>query len=425
MTDDLQALFAARLAALERSAGPSDWSDVRRKAGRLAARRLALRLGSGAAVALLAVVAATPALGLRGHLVHLFTSGKPAPTRVIEDFAQLDIAAPAGMAPGVIADEAREVMEVPLSTGENAVMIAAPTRSGGFCLELSTNGPARGGGGGCDRDRLGRFSPGLSIPEMSPDGAIERAPVVIDGSTLVASAAKVAIVYQDGQVGNAPVVWVSKPIDAGFFVYEVPRQHWAAGHRPVRLVLEDDDGHELARKDLPWPSPPVQQDGVPTDAIASQRRELMAITSEQGTREALWVAPSRTGGVCHWLTTDGRAGRSAGCSAGGAATPADELAVGLLSGAAPILFDGEVGAHVATVELRYQDGDVQRVQPVEGFVLAEVPSRHWPKGHRLDAIVALDASGRAIARQPFDTETPGTYPCTKPVELGHGVAACP
>jgi hypothetical protein len=425
MSDRLEPLFAAELAALEAAAGEPDWTDVRRKARRLAARRLVLRAGTAAAVAVLAVVVATPALGLRGQLVHLFANGEPAPAHVVTDFSQLDVGAPAGMAPGVIAGEARDVMEVPLSTGKNAVLWVAPTRSGGFCSFLSTSGQGSGGGGGCDRDRLGRFGPGLSIPgPISPEGTVLEPPIVIDGRTFAPQAAQVEIRYEDGDLAHTPVVWVSAPIDAGFFVYEVPRRNWEAGHRPSLLVLEDADGHELARA----PSHLDQAlqamtragrsgTGVPAEAIAPQRRELIAITTEQGTREALWVAPRQGGGRCHWLTSDGRPGREQGCPPPDA-EPRPDIVAALLSGSAPILLEGQVGGGVATLELHYRDGDVQRLQAVDGFVLGEVPSRHWPRGHCLYELVALDAEGKEISRRSFGTETPGTYPCAEPVEPG-------
>jgi hypothetical protein len=249
MSDRLESLLAARFAGLEASAGESDWAEVRRKARGLAARRLALRIGTAAMIALLTVLAATPALGgVRERIVKLFASGDPAPTRVVEDFAELDVGAPSGMAPGVIAGEAREVMEVRLSTGKTAILRVAPTRSGGFCRALSATGGGGAGGGGCDRDRSIPFSPGLMIPgPISRDGRILKPPVVIVGHTLVPEAAKVEIRYQDGEVSDSPVVWVSPPIDAGFFIYEVPERNWGVGHRPSTLILQDADGHELGR----------------------------------------------------------------------------------------------------------------------------------------------------------------------------------
>jgi hypothetical protein len=240
MTDMLEPVFSAGLAELEASAGEPDWPEVRRKARSIVARRLVVRAGAGAAVALAAALLVTPAFGLRGQLAHLFTSGKPAPAPVVRGFAGLDVYAPPGMATGVIAAEARSVMEVHLSTGKTETLWVAPTRAGGFCMGL-------GGPGGCDRDRVLRFSPEISIPRISAEGEITAAPVIISGSTLVPGATTMEVRFDDGGYATTPVVWVSQPIDAGFFVYEVPRQHWAVGRRPTLLLLEDEAGHELAR----------------------------------------------------------------------------------------------------------------------------------------------------------------------------------
>jgi hypothetical protein len=249
----IEPLLNEQLGTLAFTAGEPDWTEVRRRARRLVARRLAARVGMAAFVGIAVVLTATPALGLRAKL---FSSGKPAPPAVVKDFAQLDVAAPHGMAPGVLAGEAREVMSVPLSTGERAVLRVAPTRAHGFCVDLSTSGPEAEGAGGCDRDRSIPFSRGLSIPgPISPQGEILKPPVVIDGDTFVRGAAKVQVRFQDGEVLQTPVVWVSAPIDAGFFVYEVPEGHWAPGHRPTELVLVDESGRELGgAKSLPWPT---------------------------------------------------------------------------------------------------------------------------------------------------------------------------
>jgi hypothetical protein len=248
MNARLEQVLTARLGELEAAVGAPDWTEVRLRARRLRARRRAARLASAGAAGLVAILAATPAFGLRGQIVQLFGSSEPAPPPVVESFGQIDVAAPPGMATGVIAGEARDVLEVPLSTGKNAVVWVAPTRGGGFCRFTSTEGRDSLGGGGCDRDRVGRFAPGLSIPgPISPEGEIEAPPVIFDGDTLIHGAARVEIRFEDGESATVPVTWVSEPIDAGFFVYEVPEAHWSAGHRPVTLVLEDEDGHELAR----------------------------------------------------------------------------------------------------------------------------------------------------------------------------------
>jgi hypothetical protein len=287
MSARLEPLLSAQLGALEASAGEPNWTDVRRKARRIAARRLAVRAGTTALIGVTVVLTATPALGLRGQVVKLFSSGKPAPARVVEDFAELDATAPPGMAPGVIAGQAREVMRVPLSTGQSAVLRVAPTRAKGFCRDLSTSGPGAEGGGGCDSDRSLPFSRGLSIPgPISPQGRILKSPVVLDGDTLLHRAAKVEIRFQDGEVVVTPLVWVSPPIDAGFFIYEVPRSHWGPGHRPSALVVLDAAGRELdSAKSLIWPL-------ALTDPATSEGEHggLSVFSIRAGLREE-WVAP--------------------------------------------------------------------------------------------------------------------------------------
>jgi hypothetical protein len=237
VSDHLERVLAGGLGELKTSTGAPDWTDVRRRARRLKFRRRVLRVGAALPIALIGVLMATPAFGLRGQVIHLFGGGKPAPAPVVESFAELDVGAPPGMAPNVIAGETREVMEVRLSTGKKFVVWVAPTRAGGFCMSW-----------GCDRDRSLPFAPGLEIPgPISPKGEILAPPVIFEGDTLIDGASTVEIQFEDGDSARTPVIWVSRPIDAGFFVYEVPEAHWKAGYQPVALVLKDADGNELAR----------------------------------------------------------------------------------------------------------------------------------------------------------------------------------
>lgn len=224
-------LLGERLQAIANLNDDSDWGAVRR------ARRRPLRLAiAGGALALASVVGVGAAFGLY-RAVLPFGSLEPAPAPIVRGFAGFDVAAPTGMAPGVIAGEARKVVELRLSTGKTWIMWVAPTRSGGFCMPS-----------GCDRDRSIPFSPGLAIPgPVSASGEILAPPVIFEGDTLIHGASTLRVEFEDGTSARTPLVWVSAPIDAGFFVYEVPRANWAAGHRPIALVLEDANGKELAR----------------------------------------------------------------------------------------------------------------------------------------------------------------------------------
>jgi hypothetical protein len=422
--DVFEPMLDAGRRELEASSREPDWDGVRRAARRLTRRREAARAGMCVVAAALAVTVATPAFGLRGELVQLFSSGEPAPAPVVKGFAELDVAAPHGMATGVVAEETREVMRVRLSTGKVAVLWVAPTHSGGFCMTLSS------GAGGCDRDRLGRFSPALSIPgPISPEGVILQAPVLFSGHTFVCGAARLKVRFEDGRVGQTQVLWVSKPIDAGFFIYEVPKAQWEPGHRPAAFVLEGAGGEILLQQDargfFSMPPSTDPSTGVPSEAITSDAHAVLAITTEHGTREALWVAPRRGGGRCHWLTSNGVPVRTTGCHTAARSPAPTSIGGGLLSGSAPILFVAEVGTDVAKVELQFQDGTVELVRPSEGFVLLEIEARHWQQGHRLKSVLARDSRGQEISRVRFDPEMPGTYPCEKPVDVGGGETACP
>jgi hypothetical protein len=239
MTDRLEQVLAARLGELQGPVGNPDWADVQRKARNLRVRRRTSKVAAALAVAL---VAAAPALGLRGHIVQLFGSGDPAPDKVVTSFAEMDVAAPPGMAPGVIAGETREVARWTLSTGKTSILWVAPTRAGGFCLEFSSFG------GGCDRDRKLDFSPMLGIPgTIAPPGELQKPPVIVGGDTLLHDASSVDVQFEDGDDVQVPLTWVSAPIDAGFFEYELPVSHLGDGHRLSALVLQDANGHELAR----------------------------------------------------------------------------------------------------------------------------------------------------------------------------------
>ena len=59
--------------------------------------------------------------------------------------------------------------------------------------------------------------------------------------------AQVSVRFEDGSSKRLPLVWVTRPIRAAFFVYELPKAHWKLGARPVALVAESDAGKVLAR----------------------------------------------------------------------------------------------------------------------------------------------------------------------------------
>ena len=75
-------------------------------------------------------------------------------------------------------------------------------------------------------------------------------PVVtrILGTITAPSAALLQIIYADGTRATIPFVWVTRPIAAGFFAYDVPDGRLSGPGRPTGLVLSDGHGKVLARE---------------------------------------------------------------------------------------------------------------------------------------------------------------------------------
>jgi hypothetical protein len=377
-----------------------------------------------AAVVALAALVAAPALGLHGQFVHFFES-EPAPSPVRLEFARMDVGAPPGMETNVIAGETRRVMSARID-GKQHVLYVAPTPKGGFCLEWTD------ASGGCWADRAEYERKGLLIGgEWSVDehGPVEFVPHV-SGEVIAPGTDRVQVEYEDGTADDVDLVWVSKPVDAGFFFFSIPREHRVAGRRAIGLVALNEDGDAIAREHFHYPHLrerllPNPQTGLPNTVQAAQKRLLISLTSERGRTVGLWTAPSAEGGTCHWITLDGRPARYLSCPPRRALVPLRPLGLALLPGSPPILIFGAVPPEVATVELQYEDGEQTKLHPVEAWVLAEIPSAHYPRGHRLRLARALAADGTELGSQKFSTTETGLYPCDTPVDIGAGVKSCP
>ena len=157
---------------------------------------------------------------------------------------------------------------------------------------------------------------------------------------------------------------------------------------------------------------------LPRKALAAKAHRVTELTTENGTHVAVWTLPTTDGGTCYVYN------RGSGCPPLGY-EQTEPMAASLASGSNPILLLAQVTPAVASVELRYEDGSTGRITPTDGFALTEVRPEHYPRGHRLKLVIALDRNGRELQRQTFDTSSTGTYPCEKPVDIGKGVMSCP
>ncbi|MDX6481527.1 MAG: hypothetical protein QOG85_2037 [Gaiellaceae bacterium] len=205
----------------------ADWSDVVRRSGLASSgRHPRRRLLLLAAAAALALAIAVPALGL-DHSILDWVSAPAAPAPAQKDFQELDVGAPDGMGPHV-SGPARSVMESQLE-GRDVHLWVAPTARGGFCLELE------GYGGGCDRDRQLPMDPTLAVSNA------QTSPVLF-GAALPSGIDHVEVQFADGGEASIPVVYVSAPIDASFFVYQLPGSGLHLGAWPATVEAVRDDG---------------------------------------------------------------------------------------------------------------------------------------------------------------------------------------
>lgn len=230
-----------------------DWTDVVLRAR--AVRRPHRRRYAALALALLTLaLLATPAFGLRDAVLGLigredveFEQGAPAPEIVRRQFEDLGPGAPPGMDPQALPLQTRRVGIFTLS-GKARELWVAPTQRGGFCYTLA------GASGGCLRNEpfpAGRVAITYSA-SSTPGEPVEAGPV--QGWVLDPDAARVTIEFEDGSTVDVPFTYVSAPIDAGFFAYDLPAARRLEPRRPSAVTVFDAAGAEVAREPIRYGS---------------------------------------------------------------------------------------------------------------------------------------------------------------------------
>lgn len=406
---------------LARGPDDSDWSDVVRRAARGRRRRLA----SSALTVLAILSVGIAAAYASGHPIVDFAKAPKGPRTVVNDFGSLEVGAPPGMAPGVLPHEARRITSVTIG-GKRHVLWVAPTEKGGFCEQWS------GLTGGCRADPHDRFATHIEVSGLYKRERSGSSIVVFGGSFFQKDAERLEVLYLDGTTDEIPFVWVTAPINAGFYLFRVPDAHRDAGHRPKTIRLLDGAGKLLASEpasdagvDVPerlrlLRLPGYPSMSVPWLAIWDKRQQLFDVRADDGTHMGLWVAPSRGGGTCYWSN------QTSYCSRPGVkAPPSPALDLGFAGGATHVSLCCTVREDIARVEARFEDGDRIELAPKEGYLVWPIPARHYPRGHRLEQLVAYDASGREIASHAYNTHEAGMYPCKKPKDVGYGSSICP
>lgn len=194
------------------------------------ARRRALVLTPATAVLVAAIVAATPAWALVRDVLP-FWDQPSAPQSVQVEFSSLNLGAPRGMSPQARPGDTREVGRFAFG-GVAHTLWVAPARNGGFCSLWLPQG-----GGGCSTT-----GQPLSTGALLRDGN----PAWITGDAISSAVSDVVIRFGDGSAVHPRIVWVSAPIDAGFFAYDVP-----PGERVIGVDAYGRDGalvkHQIFR----------------------------------------------------------------------------------------------------------------------------------------------------------------------------------
>jgi hypothetical protein len=441
MSDAVELMIRARFDAVASATDDRDWNDVLGRAGLNAEstadrrttllRRVPTRVALVAAVVVLATMVTAVALGWPEKIVDFFSS-PPAPTKVQNWFAYDNATAPAGMNPHAISGETRKIMTARFDASGRTTdhptlhtLYVAPREGGGFC-ELWTDSD-----GGCapaenpSTTAESRAAGPLGVTWLSLN---DNPPAFLDGFVRSGTTQTVEARFADGATATIPVTWVSAPIDAGFWVYTVPTAHRDARDALSSVVALDANGNVVGRESAPqtqpaW-NPKFVQQTLPNGrkvllppADMAKAREAFSFRATNGSRVFLWVVPLTGGGFCQIATFGVGCGPTQPVFSGG-------LYGGLRSHSNRVVFAGQTKPEVATVELRYENGERERLTPINGLVVHDIDPAHFRLGARLLAAVALNRSGKAIVTQPFQPKDPYTYPCKKPTNVGHGVQKC-
>jgi hypothetical protein len=445
MTDAVDLLIRARFDAVANSRDDRDWNDVLARAhGReIPAERSARRAGLwrrvparvalvAAVVALTAVVTAF-AFGWPQRVVDFFSSA-PAPTGVKNFMGSVNVDDPPGMNPHAIPGETKRITTVRFNLRGRRTrpftLYVALTKSGGFCEDWT------GVTAGCVSARTLQRPDRLGVG-YGGDGALGS---FVEGFVRIGATRTLQARFADGATAAIPVTWVSAPINAGFFLYPWPQSHQNRVDALRSVVALDADGRVVGRYTIPRPSPlddtvlRTMPDGtklsLPRSAEAAKARKIISFRATDGSKVTLWLIPLAGRGIR--LPGGGNCSSLAVFNQGGVCVDsgADEHEPGgfggsLSAGSSRVLFFGQATPDVATVELRYQNGEGERLTPIDGFVLHELGPAHWKPGTRLVAAVALNRRGKTLSTQRIDTQSHGLYPCKKPINRGYGVRSCP
>jgi hypothetical protein len=337
-------------------------------------------------LALLAALLAGSALAFGGRLLDYFR-GQPAPPPVRREFANLDphSVIPYFDFPTVMKGRIHGVLAFDTAAGRVALW-AGPTRSGGACYVFRKLRPKTIS----DRLPLAAGCMGSRVPQgLALVAALQAqsfpGKLAFAWGYTAKNVRTVEVHLADGEVKRTPVY-------ERFFAVGAP-----ATTSLVYAIASDKGGHKLGRC---CPLPPIPAPSPPPPARTGSYHTVFDVI-KVAHRFTFAVAPARRGGLCEDLSSPGRP-HERSCLA----RPSRLQPLGFGEGGPPgptwAFFVGRAGKGVASVELRYEDGTVDRLQLKQRFFLDVVVGLHTRRGHRPLVFIARDATGRILATRRLD-----------------------
>jgi hypothetical protein len=216
--------------------GRADWSDVLRRAGsRTGVGRLAVvrrrwpLIAIGVTVMLAVVLVATPAWALVRDVLPFWGQPSSAPPSVkveFRNFSQmLRSHAPVGASPDGVSDDWREIEQATIAGETRTLWVAPATGRYDFCWLWAHQA------GSCGSSAQPVGAAELTIPPHDPSQPAQTTnipagsptvPFSVFGYATSPAVSRVLIRFSDGSTVQPDIVWVSAPINAGFFAYDIP-----------------------------------------------------------------------------------------------------------------------------------------------------------------------------------------------------------
>lgn len=384
-----------------------DWADVLERAGvsraapgqprgtaalRRAAAEFGRRRGPRRSRAALAAAAAVVLVfaGTAYALAREFLIGEPAPAEVREQAALLnevkgELIPRVHQRPRIRVEETRLAASVVASTGPVYLWVA-PTESGGYCLFQQIVGTELPQGrpnlrGGCGR-RNDTIDSALSVTRVRPGHLLTLAYGRVDRRVERLEA------EVSGRIRTVPVT-------DGYFLFELPRAS-DGGLSGVELIGYDGSGREVARRRhsvpfeffRPRPSVDVSRERplLEIETRVTKQPIRLYVVERDGERCTVLVSPGGTGSGCGRRRPDPHEIDVAPTQIGSAST-------GML------LLWGEVGSEIRALELRFEDGRVERLPLAGHYTLYQVDRADFAAGRRPIVLIGRSDDGDVVSEK--------------------------